>query len=93
MYSNQCRYPQAALEKIVRYFHRLDSPLYTGYVSIEIGYSIKQTEEMIDHLIESGVLKRLTDDEKKMNNIDVCGSVCSLVNKAKISRASPGDIF
>jgi hypothetical protein len=65
----------------------MNCPLYLGYVSIEIGHSLKQTQEMINLLIESGVLKSLSLEEKKKSNINVEGIVYQLVEKAQISKA------
>lgn len=81
----------AALEKIIRYFHRMNSPLYLGYISIEIGHSIEQTQEMVDNLIEAGVIRALSIDEKRQKNIDEDANIYSLVSMAQLSKASPID--
>lgn len=56
--------PQAALEKIINHFRRVDRPTYLGNVSVEIGYSLNQTVEMFDVLASSGKIRPLSDDEK-----------------------------
>jgi len=91
MFNNLRSSPRSALEKIIRYFHRMNSPLYLGYISIEIGHSIEETQEMIDDLVVSGVIRALSIDEKRQKNIAEDANIYSLVSIAQLSKANPVD--
>lgn len=80
--------PQAALEKIVGYFHRVDRPVYLGFVALEIKYSLEQTRAMFEALHDAGVLRPLTVEEKRRHRIDERGDVWVLVDKAHPSKAN-----
>lgn len=80
--------PQAALEKIVSYFHRVDRPVYLGVLALEIRYSIEQTQAMFEALHDAGVLRPLTPEEKQARQLDVRGNVWILVEKAHPSKAN-----
>lgn len=80
--------PQRALEKIVGYFHRVDRPVYLGYVALEIGYSLDQTQAMCEALHDAGVLRPLTTEEKQSLQIDVRGNLWVLVERAHPSKAN-----
>lgn len=58
------RPPQKVLEIIMGCFRRYSSPLYLGIVSVEIGWSLARTQEMFDELIEQGLIRHATLDEK-----------------------------
>lgn len=66
--------PQVALERILGYFRRVGSPLYMGFISLEIRYSLAQTQAMLDHLEEMKLVRPLTDDEKR-GKFDVRGNI------------------
>ena len=80
------KYPQTALKKIISYFHRVDSYVYAGYVSIEIGHSLLKTQEMLDHLVENNMIRMLSTDEKNILQIEHKNNVYVLVEKASISK-------
>lgn len=80
--------PQAALEKIVGYFHRVDRPVYLGVIALEIRYSLDQTLAMFEALHDAGVIRPLSDDEKRKFQIDIRGNVWTLVEKAHPSKAN-----
>ena len=66
--------PQAALERISSLFKRVGTPLYMGIISLEIHYSLAQTQAIMDHLEERGIVRQLTDDEKR-GKFDVRGII------------------
>jgi len=76
-------YPPATLEKIVNYFHRVSRPVYVGFVSMEIGYSLAQTEVMMSTLRSRGLIRPLTTDEKVSLKIVPSYHVWTLVKKPK----------
>lgn len=80
--------PRVALEKIVGYFHRVDRPVFLGYVALEVGYSLDQTQSMLDALGEAGVVRPLTDEEKRSRKIDVRGNLWVLVERAHPGKAN-----
>jgi hypothetical protein len=64
----------AALQKIIGYFERLNSPIYLGCIAVEIGYSLSQTQAMIDHLEQLGTVRQLSSDEKR-GKYDLRGNI------------------
>jgi hypothetical protein len=77
---------QAVLEIIVAYMKRVNGPVYMGFVSLEVGWSLARTQEMLDLLEERGVIKRMSDEEKSAVSIPQCANVYVLV--AQRARAS-----
>ncbi len=75
-------------QKIVGYFHRVASPIYTGYVASEIGYSLDQTQLMLEALSKADVVRQLTIEEKKLKQIDPRGNVWVLVEPAHPGKAT-----
>jgi hypothetical protein len=75
-------------QKIVSYFHRVDRPVYLGFVALEIRYSLEQTRAMFEVLHDVGVLRPLTVEEKRAQHIDERGEVWVLVDKAHPGKAN-----
>ncbi len=75
-------HPPAALEKIVSYFRRVTCPVYVGFVSVEIGYSLERTEAMMAALADAGVIRPLTTDEKVSLRIVPSCHVWALAKRA-----------
>ena len=80
--------PQAALDKIVNYFHRLEKPVFIGQVALYVGYSIEQTEAMLAALIDVGVIRIMTRDEKNVQGMDPRACVYTLTDLARPSLAN-----
>lgn len=80
--------PPKVLEKIVGYFNRMSRPIYLGYVATEIGYSLAQTQAMVDSLVELGTLRAMTDEEKVSMKFDVRGNIYVLVCTPRLSKAN-----
>ena len=57
------RPPQKALEIIVGYMRRVAHPVYLGYVSLEVGWSLRHTEEMMQELERRGLVRQLGPEE------------------------------
>jgi hypothetical protein len=79
--------PQTALEKIIRYFHRATKPVYMGFVSAEIGFSLERTQLMLDTLVDEKIIRRLSEDDKKAMKIDVRANVYVLIERPHPSKA------
>ena len=56
--------PQKSLEIIMALFRKVTHPLYLGIVSLEVGWSLARTKEMLDVLEERGEVRPLTPTEK-----------------------------
>lgn len=74
--------PPVALEKIIACFHRVARPVYLGALALEVGYGLNQTHAMLETLHESGLVRPLTEAEKRSLDIDPRGYVWTLVGKA-----------
>lgn len=82
------RPPQAVLEIIESFFHRVACLVYLGAVSLEIGWNLNRTLEMLQFLQEKGVVRPLTNHEKQRHGFpeiaDVwCLNVVQQLNKAR----------
>lgn len=65
-FSHNTVFPQRAIESIVYLLQRIAQPIYMGDISIEIGYSLNRTEEMLGYLESVGIVRKLlTSDLKK----------------------------
>lgn len=76
-----------AAQKIVGYFHRVACPVYMGILALDTGYNLDQMETMLQALQDVGVLRPLTDDEKRARKIDVRGNVWVLIETPHPSKA------
>lgn len=79
---------RAVLDRIVGYFHRVARPVYLGHAAVEVGYSLNQTQAMFEALQEAGVLKPLTDAEKRERDIAPFHEVWVLVDKVDPGQAN-----
>lgn len=80
--------PQVALEKIVSFFHRLDRPVYLGFIATEVKYSLEQTRAMLDVLHDAGAVRPLSVEEKRAQGLDERGDIWMLVEKAHPGKAN-----
>jgi hypothetical protein len=79
---------QAVLQKILAYFHRVNRPVYLGFVAIEIGYGLDKTQAMCEALRDAGALRQMTTEEKRSQQIDVRGNLWVLIDAAHPSKAN-----
>ena len=56
-------YVKLLVIKIMTYMWSHQRPTYIGQLSLEAGLSIERTEILIEHLIKSGSIKKLSNDE------------------------------
>lgn len=70
---------QQVLDLIVSYMQRINHPLYLGYISLEIGYSLAQTQAMIDMLVKQEIIRHLSEKELKEKNAHPDASIYTLV--------------
>lgn len=69
------------------HFHRVATPVYVGILSLEIGWSLARTEEMLQHLQEQKLLRPMTSEEKKSKKISDEANLWVLTGKAELSKA------
>ena len=55
---------QKVLEIIVDYMRRVAKPSYLGFISLEIRWNLSRTKQALDKLVDQGLVKELTNDEK-----------------------------
>lgn len=80
--------PQVALEKIVSFFHKLDRPVYLGFIATEIKYSLEQTRAMLDVLHDAGAVRPLSVEEKRAHGLDERDDIWTLVEEAHPGKAN-----
>jgi len=84
LFSEGRRPPRAALDRIVSFFHKRETPVFLGQVALDIGYSLDQTEAMLEALIDVGIVRRLTlDEKKKIHDMHPNAMVYALTCQAK----------
>ena len=79
--------PQAALEIIVGYLHRVACPVYLGTVSLFIGWSLDRTQQMLETLQERGIVVPLTTKEKKEHGFCNDANAWRLIEKPTPAKA------
>lgn len=87
MDDNRKKAPQAALEKLMSYLHRVTRPTYMGFLSLEIGYSLAQTLVMMQELEEAGLVRQLTADDLRRLKFDERANMWELTERAHPSKA------
>lgn len=55
---------QKVLEIIIDYMRRIARPSYLGFISLEIRWSLSRTKQALDKLVDQGLVKELTVEEK-----------------------------
>ena len=72
--------PQKALGIITSYMWRMSTPVYLGILSVEVGWSLARTQEMMDHLQDEGTVRRL--DEGQLRSFGLSpGSIVYALNR------------
>jgi hypothetical protein len=79
--------PQAALEIIVGYLHRVACPTYLGAISLFIGWSLDRTQQMLETLQDHNVVVPLTPEEKKQQGFRSDANVWRLVEEPTPAKA------
>lgn len=79
--------PQAVLGIIESYLHRVACPVYLGTISLYIGWSLARTEEMMIIMQDGGLVRPLTDDEKRASGYRIDGNIWCLNGKPELSKA------
>jgi hypothetical protein len=87
LYRDGERPPQKALEIIVGYMHRVAHPLYLGYISLEVRYSLARTQEMMEYLQDQGVVRPLSEDEKRIRGFRIDANLWVLSDGPQLSKA------
>jgi hypothetical protein len=79
--------PQNVAGKIVRLFHRLAHPVYMGIVSLEIGWSLARTQEILEHLSDEGVVRAMSPDEKITAKFPEDANLYVLIGAPRLNKA------
>lgn len=74
------------IDRIVSYFHKVDRPVLLGTISLEFKFNLSQTKIFLDHLVDVGVIRPASDDEKKERAIDKRCDAYVLLSRAEISK-------
>lgn len=77
---------QRVLEIIVGYMNRVARPVYLGFVSLEIGWSLARTKEMLDFLEEKGIVRAVPHAELRSKGFREDAVVYELT-KLELSKA------
>lgn len=79
--------PQVVLRLIESYLHRVASPVYVGAISLFVGWSLAQVEEMLVAMQDAGLVVLLTPEEKKAHCFSDGANVWRLVEKPTPAKA------
>jgi hypothetical protein len=77
---------QKTIDRIVSYFHKVDRPVLVGTISLEYKFNLSQTKIFFDYLEDKGIIRQMTDDEKKEKHLDKRCDAYMLTSKADISK-------
>jgi hypothetical protein len=67
--------------------NRVAHPLYLGELALYVGYSLQQTQAMVDELVASGSLRPTTAEEKLQRAMRLDAEAYSLVGAPDPSKA------
>ncbi len=70
---------QVTLDLIVSYLDRVSGSAYVGYIALDIGYSLRQTEEWVEVLVDVGKVRKLSKKDLRKRQLDEIGIVYELV--------------
>jgi hypothetical protein len=79
--------PQVVLGIIEGYMHRVACPVYLGAISLFVGWSLAQVEEMLNTMQDAGLVRPLTHEEKKQHAFREGDNVWCLVEKPTPAKA------
>jgi hypothetical protein len=74
------------IARVVSYFNRSEHPVWLGQVALDIGHSLERTQQLFDDLVEQGVIRRMTGEEKAKAKIEQVANVYVLVGKPHPSK-------
>lgn len=87
LFRNGQKPPQRALEIIVRYLNKVANPVYMGLISLEVGWSLARTEEMMELLEDRGVVRKLTPDDLRQRGYRSDANIYELIGKPELRKA------
>lgn len=86
--SRSNRVPSEKAERIiVSYLHKVTRPAYLGFISLEVGWSLARTEEVMDHLQDEGIVKMLDSQGLEAHKLPKDSIVYALVGRSELSKA------
>ncbi len=72
---------QENTKKILKMFHKLRRPIFLGVLSLEIGRSLVRTEEIVNIMLDEGLLRSLTREELHALGAEIDAKVYVLAGK------------
>lgn len=73
-----------AVAKVKKELYKRERVMYVGELSLAAGISIERVEEVIEFLLEEGLVRYLTLEEKLETKIPAAAEVVAYVEKEKI---------
>lgn len=75
------------VQRIVRFFHHQAKPVLLGAISMDVGLSLARAQEAVDDLVDGGIVKALTNEEKLAANMSIRANAYVLVGKPNLTIA------
>ena len=75
------------LEIIVSYMNRVASPVYLGILSLEVRWSLERTQQMLNELEDKGMVRKVTDEEKRKLGRPLEAILYVLTDRPSLSKA------
>lgn len=72
---------QKVLEIIINYLTKVSRPTYLGILSLEIHWSLARTQQAVDKLVDRGLVRELTLDDKKRRGFPSIAALYELVDE------------
>lgn len=79
--------PQKVYDLLLGRMHRLAVPVYSGTLSLFIGWPLNRTLDMLQELEDKGVVRQLTVDEKRVLKVDSRANMYVLTEPAHPGKA------
>lgn len=85
-FNNGTNIPQHAIDRIINHLTRVRRHECLGVLAIEVGYSLSQTIAIVQHMCSAGLLRQLTDDEKRNLGLDPIIEVYAIIKQTTKSQ-------
>lgn len=73
-----------AVAKVKKEMYKRERVMYVGELSLAAGISIERVEEVVDFLLEEGMIRYVSDDEKLALKLPVTAELVTYIEKAKL---------
>ena len=72
------------VHRFVRHLRVRTRPVYLGELCVETGISLSRMEAIVSHLTEKGILRLLTESEKRNQSLDCRGVIVTLLDHSLV---------